>query len=106
MDTTPRHNLTLQFKDREAFGNFCLVLTEAGVPFSLAGHQTVVLTQTAEVKQLRGRPRAFLNKCMTNNLVEIRPATSVRERRRLRTPEESSRIFEERAKTLHLLLPL
>ena len=100
MDTTPRHSLTLQFKDREAFGNFCLVLTEAGVPFSLAGYQTVVLTQTADMKQLRGRLRSFLNKCMTNNLVEIRPATSVRKRRRLRTPEESSRIFEERAKTL------
>jgi len=100
MDVTPGHSLTLQFKDREAFGNFCLVLTEAGVPFSLAGHQTVVLTQTAEVKQLRGRPRSFLNKCVTNNLVEIRPAASGRKRRRLLTPEESSRIFEERAKTL------
>src|SRR3989442_15570873 len=106
MDPTPRHSLTLHLKARGGCGNFCLVPTEGGVRFSRGVSQPVFPPQPADMKQLRGRLRSFLNKCMTNNLVEIRPATSVRERRRLRTPEESSRIFEERAKTLHLLLPL
>ena len=62
----------LRFSDTEQFGRFCVALREDGVPFTLAGFQTVVLP-AAEVNKLPNDPQKILKDAAAHHRVKRIP---------------------------------
>lgn len=59
----------LRFSDTGQFGQFCVALREDGVPFTLAGSQTVVLP-AAEVNKLPDGPQKILKEAQAYHRVK------------------------------------
>ena len=78
----------IQFKDRDAFGEFCLTLTEEGVSLSQSGSQTVVLRQEPECVMLRTKSLSVLNQLRAAGLVHEYPVRT-QGQRRLPTSDEA-----------------
>jgi hypothetical protein len=89
-----RDGLILKFKDRDAFGHFCVRLAEERVPFSLAGFQTVVLIGTTQVSDIPERLRGLFNTFQDMGHFNILPRVS-KGRRKLPTPAEADKILED-----------
>ena len=62
----------LRFSDKEQFGQFCVALAENGVPFTLAGFQTVVLP-TVQVNKLPNGPQKILKEAESAHRVKRVP---------------------------------
>ena len=74
--------VAIKLSRRADFGRFCVALRDHGVSFSLAGHQTVLLTGEAYAVLPPG-PDSFLKSLEGTPFVEImNPAPSSRGRKR------------------------
>src|ERR1700730_8391449 len=78
----------IQFKDRDAVGNFCLTLTEEGVSFSQSGSQTVVLHKEPECVMHITKSLAVLNQLRAAGLGHEYPVRT-QGQRRLPTSDEA-----------------
>jgi hypothetical protein len=89
-----RDGLILKFKDKDAFGHFCVRLAEERIPFSLIGFQTVVLigiTQASDIpERLRGLFSTFQD--MGHFDILLRAAKG---RRKLPSQAEAEKIIED-----------
>ena len=88
--------ITLRFKSRDAFGNFCVSLREDHIAFNLVGFQTIVLAQT-HFEQLPAQSRKLFEQFKTSSLVQIVP-TAPPGKRRLPTQQEAEQLLEGLAK--------
>ena len=95
----PNDGLILKFKDGEAFGHFCIRLTEERVSFRLAGNQTVVILGAKQVGDIPDSVRGGFNALKDLGHVEIVPLTTPG-KRKLPTAEEADKVLEELMKDL------
>lgn len=89
-----KDELVVKFSDRDAFGHFCVRLTEEGVPFSLAGSQRVVILGAKQFSDIPDKVRGGLYTLKDMGLIEILPAVPPG-KRKLPTPQEADRILED-----------
>ena len=86
--------LRVRFKDREAFGHFCVTLADDQVPFALAGCQTVILAKT-HLDHLPTASLCFYRACVKEDLVEQPTPIAALGSRHLPTPEETEKLLRE-----------
>ena len=91
----PAHRESVRFKDREAFGEFCVALTGDHIPFGLVGFKTVVLTQSLKV--LPTKSHKLFEQYKVAGRIDVSP-TLTGGKRRLPTPKEAEKLFGELAK--------
>lgn len=72
MNRKASSKIGLRFLDKEQFGQFCVALAEDGVPFTLAGFQTVVLP-AAQVNKLPNGPQKILKEAESSHRVRRFP---------------------------------
>ena len=84
----------IRLKDREAFGGFCEVLTEDGVPFSHAGFLTVILT-TTQFDRLPPLSQEQIDLFKAKGLVELFPVTRGAKRPPLPTRGEAEELMRK-----------
>ena len=95
-EVSHKDRLGVRFKDREAFGNFCVSLAADGVSFELAGFQTVILTQT-QIDQLPRASLQYYQACREDGRIEDVAPVSATGTRYLPTAEETERLLRELA---------
>lgn len=88
--------LGVRFKDREAFGNFCVTLAADRITFELAGFQTVILTRI-QLDRLPLASLQFYRACKEDGRIEGVAPVSATRTRHLPTPEETERLLRELA---------
>ena len=81
-----KREVALRFKDKAAFGKFCVALSEEDVPFRLAGFQSVVLAEK-DLRRLEERPRNLAS------VAEVSPVTRGEKRRPLRSEKETEELL-------------
>lgn len=89
--------VSLRFSEREAFGRFCVALTEDHVPFSHRGFQTLVIDQ-ARFARLPGESRRLFELFSSKGWVEVWPTAAAGKRSIPGKEEAASRLrrFTER----------
>lgn len=90
--TVARSGVVIKFTDKSAFGEFCMALADDGMPFTLAGFQTVVVHKRLE--ELSISSRAVFEKHVSSKTAELLPVVP-RGKRHLPTTEEAQRLFRE-----------
>lgn len=86
--------LVLKFTNEEAFGHFCVRLTEERVPFRLAGNRTVVILGAKQVSDIPDSVRGGFNALKDlGHVAVVQPAPVGR--RKLPTVQEADKILEE-----------
>jgi hypothetical protein len=88
-----RDRWALRFNDRDAFGEFCIALREDGVPFALAGFQTVALP-VPPWEKLEGQSSKLFKKFKRAGVLEEYPIASVG-KRHLPSSEEARRLLRQ-----------
>ena len=91
MKAAPR--LNVKFKGRKDFGTFCMALHNDGVPFSLAGFQTLVIAQ-AQLEHLPPESNKLFVALRESGLVEVYPTSSIGTRR-LPTRDEAEDLLSK-----------
>jgi len=81
-----KREVALRFRDKAAFGQFCIALSEDDVPFRLAGFKTVVLTER-DLRRLEERPRNLAS------AAEVSPLARGEKRPPLRSPKETEELL-------------
>lgn len=89
--------VALRFIERADFGRFCVQLSQAQVPFSHRGFQTLVLDET-EFAHLPEEPRKVFQEFKANKRVEVLPTTSAGKRPPLLTKTEAEELLWKYAK--------
>lgn len=92
-----RSGLTLKFSEEKAFGSFCVKLKEERVPFSLAGNNTVIISNVEQVNEIPEKSRTWFDTLKEMGLVEVLPSVPSG-KRTLPTEEEAKKIFRERSR--------
>lgn len=81
-----KREVALRFKDKTAFGKFCVALDEEDVPFRLAGFRTVVMAEK-DHRRLEERPRNLAS------TAEVSPVTRGEKRPPLRSQKETEELL-------------
>jgi hypothetical protein len=84
--------LTLKFKDRQAFGTFCVSLKEDHVPFGIVGFESVILTER-DRDHLPPKSGTLYARLKGKGLLEVSVASSTRRRPRLLTEKETEELL-------------
>lgn len=91
----PTHNISIQIQDRDAFGAFCVALTNDNVPFSHRGFQTIVMAET-QLGNLPFESRRLFTGLKTQNLIKTSTVSSVATgKRRLPTEQEAKELLRK-----------
>ena len=85
--------VSLRFRERKEFGNFCMALTDGHVPFSHAGFKTVVIAQS-RLERLPAQPRKLFKEFKSKGYVEVSITPSVRKRIVVTAEEARKRLKE------------
>ena len=85
---------SVRFTDRDAFGTFCVALTEDQIHFELAGFQTVLLART-HLDHLPAASARLYRTYVKQNLVEQSAPVAAAPSRHLPTPEETEALLRD-----------
>ncbi len=86
---------SIQIQDRDAFGEFCVALTNDHVPFSHRGFQTIVLSES-QLANLPYESGRLYQRLQAQSLIAVSPVTSTATRkRRLPTTAEAKELLKK-----------
>lgn len=89
-------DIAVRFKNRDMFGNFCVILAADRVPFQLAGFQTVVMAKV-HFDQLPPRSAQFYEQCKHDEHIEDASSVISGGTRHLPNEKEADKLLKQLA---------